>query len=67
MFVYLWCIGTNNIMKTTITEMISTGLYNEVALAKFHAKQVKANNGSIEMADVMVRIYKHNFLIRVAK
>lgn len=53
-------------METIITEMISTGLYNEKAMAKFHAKQVKVC-GSVELADAMVRMYKHNFLIRVAK
>jgi hypothetical protein len=51
----------------TLTEMISTGFYNEKAIAKFHAKQVKSNKGNIELADAMVRIYKHNFLIRKAK
>ena len=51
----------------TVKEMISTGIYNEKAIAKFHAKQVKANKGNIELADAMVRIYKHNFLIRKAK
>lgn len=50
----------------TMTEMISTGLYNEVAIAKFHAKQVKAC-GSVSLADMMVRTYKHTFLIRTAK
>jgi len=52
--------------STTMIEMVSTGLYNEKAIAKFHAKQVKVC-GSVELADVMVRMYKHNFLIRVAK
>lgn len=51
-------------MKTIIFELVSTGNYDEKALKKFHAKQVKLNNGNIEMADVMVRVYKHNFLIR---
>jgi hypothetical protein len=51
----------------TLTEMISTGIYNEKAIAKFHAKQVKYNNGNTEIADAMVRIYKHNFIIRKAK
>lgn len=51
----------------TLTEMVSTGLYNEKAIAKFHTKQVKLNGGNIEIADAMVRIYKHNFIIRKAK
>lgn len=50
-----------------LIEMISTGLYDEKAISKFHTKQVKLNNGNIDIADAMVRIYKHNFLIRVAK
>ena len=54
-------------MTYTINEMISTGLYDEKAIAKYHAKQVKANNGNVELADAMVRIYKHNFLIRTPK
>lgn len=53
-------------MKTIITEMISTGLYDEKALTKFHSKQVKVC-GSVELADALVRIYKHNFLIRLPK
>ena len=56
----------NMTTSTTMIEMVSTGLYNEKAIAKFHAKQVKVC-GSVELADVMVRMYKHNFLIRVAK
>lgn len=55
-------IKLNNM--TTIVELVSTGNYDEKALNKFHAKQVKLNNGNIELADAMVRIYKHNFLIR---
>ena len=39
----------------------------EKAIAKFHAKQLKINNGNIELADAMVRIYQHNFLIRITK
>jgi hypothetical protein len=54
-------------MTTTIYEMVSTGNYDEKAIAKFHAKQVKLNNGNVNLADAMVRMYKHNFLIRVAK
>ena len=54
-------------MTATIKEMVSTGNYDEKAIAKFHAKQLKANNGNVELADAMVRMYKHNFLIRVAK
>lgn len=54
-------------MTTTIYEMVSTGNYDEKAITKFHAKQVKANNGNIDLADAMVRIYKHNFLIRTKK
>jgi len=52
---------------TTLIEMISIGQYDENAIAKFHAKQLKLNNGNNEIADAMVRIYKHNFLIRKAK
>lgn len=51
-------------MTSTITELKSTGNYDEKAIAKFHAKQMKLNNNNSEIADVMVRIYKHNFLIR---
>lgn len=51
-------------MKAIFKELVSTGLYDEKAIAKYHAKQVKVNNGNIEIADAMVRIYKHNFLIR---
>ena len=40
---------------------------DEKAIAKFHAKQVKLNKGNVSIADAMVRIYKHNFLIRKAK
>jgi hypothetical protein len=54
-------------MSAIIKEMVSTGNYNEKAIAKFHAKQVKVNNGNIDLADAMVRIYKHNFLIRTPK
>lgn len=51
---------------STLTEMISTGTYNQKAIEKFHAKQLKLNNGNVEIADAMVRIYKHNFIIRKA-
>jgi hypothetical protein len=51
-------------MKAIVKELVSTGLYDEKAIAKFHDKQVKVNNGNISLADAMVRIYKHNFLIR---
>lgn len=51
-------------MTATIFELVSTGNYDEKAIAKFHAKQVKLNNGNVSLADAMVRIYKHNFLIR---
>lgn len=44
---------------TTIKEMVYTGLYDKKAIEKYHAKQVKANNGSV----AMVIIYKHNFII----
>jgi len=54
-------------MTATIKQMVSTGNYDEKAIAKFYAKQVKVNNGNIELADAMVRIYQHNFLIRVSK
>jgi len=53
-------------MNAIIKEMISTGVYDEKAIAKFHAKQVRLNKGNLELADAMVRIYKHNFLIRIA-
>jgi len=49
-----------------ISEMVSTGKYDEKAIAKYHAKQVKLN-GSVEIADAMLRIYKHNFIIREKK
>ena len=58
---------TIEIMTTTIYEMVSTGNYDEKAIEKFHAKQLKANNGNVDLADAMVRIYKHNFLIRNKK
>ena len=54
-------------ITSTLTEMISTGLYNEKAISEFHQRQMKLNNNSSEIADAMVRIYKHNFLIRKAK
>jgi hypothetical protein len=54
-------------MTATIKELVSTGIYNEEAIAKFHAKQVKVNNGNVELADAMVRIYQHNFLVRTPK
>jgi len=54
-------------MTATIKEMVSTRNYDEKAIAKFHAKQVRVNNGNIELADAMVRMYKHNFLIRTPK
>jgi len=54
-------------MTTTIYQLVSTGNYDEKAITKFHAKQVKLNNGNIDLADAMVRIYKHNFLIRTKK
>jgi len=52
---------------TILIEMVSTGNYDEKAISKFHAKQVKLNKGNVEIADAMVRIYHHNFLIRKAK
>lgn len=52
-------------MKAVMTELKSTGLYDEKAISKFHAKQVRVNGGNIEIADAMVRMYKHTFLIRV--
>lgn len=54
-------------MKARITEMVSTGNYDEKAIAKFHAKQMKVNNNNSDLADAMVRMYKHNFLIRTPK
>lgn len=54
-------------MTATVKEMVSTGFYNEKAIAKFHAKQMKLNNNNSYLADAIVRIYKHNFLIRTKK
>jgi glycosidase len=54
-------------MTTTIYQLVSTGNYDEKAITKFYAKQVKLNNGNIDLAEAMVRIYKHNFLIRTKK
>jgi len=51
-------------MSAIIKEMVSTGLYDEKALCKFRSKQLKLNGGNENTADAMVRIYKHNFLIR---
>lgn len=51
-------------MAAIVSELVATGKYDQKAIEKFHAKQVKANNGSIEIADAMVRIYKHTFEIR---
>ena len=51
-------------MEAIVKELVSTGLYDEKAITKFHTKQVKVNNGNVSLADAMVRIYKHNFLIR---
>ena len=67
--VYLYQLKTQtlNIMTATVKEMVSTGFYNEKAIAKFHAKQMKLNNNNSDLADAMVRIYKHNFLIRTEK
>ncbi len=56
-----------NTLTATVTEMISTGIYDEKAIAKFHSRQMKLNKGNAEIADAMVRIYKHTFLIRKAK
>lgn len=64
---YICVTKAKNMNTATLTEMISTGLYNEKAIADFHAKQVKLNGGNISIDDAMVRIYKHNFLIRKAK
>lgn len=51
---------------STFSQMIATGLYNEKAISKFYAKQLKLNNGNVSIAEAMVRIYKHNFIIRKA-
>lgn len=51
----------------TVTELVATGKYNESAIAKFHAKQVKVNGGNVAIADAMVRMYKHTFEIRTPK
>ena len=51
--------------QAVITELVSTGNYDEKAITKFHAKQLNLNNGNTSIADAMVRIYKHNFLIRL--
>ncbi len=55
------------IMKAIVKEMVSTGVYDEKAINKFYAKQLKVNNRNSELAEAMVRIYKHNFLIRNPK
>jgi hypothetical protein len=51
-------------MTTSIYKLVSTGNYDEKEIAKFYAKQVKLNNGNTDLADAMVRIYHHNFLIK---
>jgi len=51
-------------MIVIVKELVATGFYDEKAIAKFHAKQVKVSNGNFLLADAMVRIYKHNFEIR---
>jgi len=51
----------------TVNEMIGTGKYDEKKLAKFWNKQYTINGNDAVLADMMVRIYKHNFEIRVAK
>lgn len=45
-------------------KMESTGNYDEVKIAKFHKRQMSLNNNNSEIADAMVRMYKHTFLIR---
>lgn len=52
---------------TTIVEMVSTGLYDEKALNKFYNRQLKLNSNNESIAEAMVRIYKHTFLIRTTK
>lgn len=47
-----------------MNELVATGKYDLVKIAKFHAKQMKLNNGNKEIADAMVRIYQHTFEIR---
>lgn len=51
-------------MEYLLKELKSTGVYDEKAIAKYHSKQLKLNKGNTDIADAMVRIYKHNFLIR---
>ncbi len=51
-------------MNAIVKELKSTGTYNEKAILKFYNKQLVLNNGNVNIADAMVRIYKHNFLIR---
>lgn len=54
-------------MTAQIFEMVSTGEYDQKAIEKFYNKQLKVNNGNTSIADAMVRIYKHTFLIRERK
>lgn len=58
----------------TMTEMISTGTYNQKAIDKYFNQQVKEakkwgadHNQALVNAERLVNQYKHNFLIRVAK
>jgi hypothetical protein len=44
--------------------LLSVKNCNLINMKKLNAKQVKVNNGNTSLADAMVRIYKHNFLIR---
>lgn len=51
-------------MTATIFELVATGKYDAAKINKFHAKQMKVNNNNKEIADAMVRMYKHTFEIR---
>jgi hypothetical protein len=69
--VHIFTSSNNKVME--IQELKSTGVYNIKAIEKYFAKQVKAamiyganEVQAIEQAAAMLRIYGHNFLIRVA-
>lgn len=51
-------------MEAIVRELVSTGLYDKKAITKFYTRQLKLNKGNVSIADAMVRIYKHTFLIR---
>tara|TARA_R110000782_G_scaffold109591_1_gene198631 strand:- start:748 stop:924 length:177 start_codon:yes stop_codon:yes gene_type:complete len=50
--------------SAVVFKMVSTGNYDEKAITKFYNRQLKLNNNNSDLADAMVRIYKHTFLIR---